>query len=74
MSTTIVAGEMRVTWSVELPEENKHIGQACTDPAIEAAMCAINDAHIYLWGEDKEPAKVFLEIHEDDIDIEEDNR
>lgn len=73
--TSHVAGTMIVNWRVELPEEDKYNGQSCEDPAIEAALCAIQDGcQIYLWGEQREPADIILEVCEEDVEIEEDDR
>jgi hypothetical protein len=73
--TSHVAGEMTVSWRVELPEEDRYNGQACEDPAIEAALCSIKEgSSIYLWGESRDPAEVTLEVHEADVTIEEDDR
>lgn len=66
---------MTVRWTVELPEENKYNGQACDDPAVEAAMCTVRDhCSIYLWGEQEDPADITLEVCEEDVEIEEDDR
>ncbi len=73
--TSRVSGEMTVRWTVELPEDNRYNGQACEDPAVEAALCAIGQScQIYLWGEREEPAQVWLETSEDDVHVEEDDR
>ena len=70
-----VAGELRAQWTVELPYESRHIGMACDDPAIEAVMEALPQTlQIFLWGETMAPAVVHLEIEEDDVEIEEDDR
>ena len=69
------AGEMHVRWGAELPKETQHKGQACSDPAIEAALSALSQTtFVYLWGEDKEPAIVHFEICEEDVFLEEDDR
>ena len=74
-ATSRVAGEMTVHWTVELPEDNRYNGQACEDPAVEAAMEAIGQhVQIYLWGEDEDPARVHLEVSEDEVTVEEDDR
>ena len=72
---TTVCGTMTVSWTVELPEARCRESVACDDPAVEAAMQAV-EQHIvtYLWGEDKPPATVFCEVMEEDVEVEEDNR
>ena len=68
--------KLEVTVTVELPNENKYNGQMCEDPAIEAAMEAVDrgPVDIYLWGQDKDPARVYAEVYEVDAEIEEDGR
>lgn len=70
-----VSGEMVVCFNVELPTDFSHDGQACDDPAVEAALCAVNEmVQVFLWGQDNLPARVSLEVFEEDVTIEEDNR
>jgi len=71
-----VVVKLEVTATVELPEENRYNGQACEDPAIEAALEAAErgPVDIYLWGQDKAPARVYLETCDLDAEIEEDSR
>lgn len=73
--TVHVAGVMSVHWTVELPVGREHEGQACDDPAVEAALCAVQDqCGIHLWGKDESPAEVTLEVCEGDVEVEEDDR
>lgn len=68
-----VYGEARVLFTVELPAETAHEKVSCDDPAVEAALETIGaNAEIFLWGEEKAPARVMVELFEEDIDIEED--
>lgn len=68
-----VSGEARVSFTVLLPEETANEKVVCDDPAEEVVLCAIGGpSNIFLWGEDKEPAQVTVEVFEEDIDIEED--
>jgi hypothetical protein len=70
-----VVVEGTVTFTVELPDEHKYNGQACEDPAIECAMESMpRIMDILLWGEQEKPARVYLEVHEEDFHVEEDNR
>jgi L-aminopeptidase/D-esterase-like protein len=60
---------------VRLPEGViEHEGELvkeCRERAIEAALCAFpQEARIYIDGEDKEPARVFIEAS-DDFNVEE---
>ena len=67
--------EVAVSVVVELPSEERYNGQAYDDPAIEAAITAIPEAReVYLWGWDTDPAKVTLEVHEEDVRKVEDHR
>ena len=68
-----VCGEARVSFSVELPAETAREKVCCDDPAVEAALEALTgDTQIFIWGSKHEPARVHLELFEEDIDIEED--
>jgi hypothetical protein len=70
-----VSGMMSVNFTVELPVEHCREGMACDDPAKEAAMQAVSQSiEVYLWGEDKPPAKVFAEVSEEDVELEGDDR
>ena len=71
-----VVVKLEVTATVELPKDDKYNGQMCEDPAVEAALEAVGQGpiDIYLWGQDKDPARVFLETYEDDAEVEEDCR
>lgn len=70
-----VTGEVVIQWCVDLPDETMDIGVVCDDPAVEAVICAIPQSiDVYIWGEDHEPAKVFMECNEADVAIEEDER
>lgn len=73
--TVHVAGEVTLHWTVELPEKYPHEGLACKDPAVEAVLAAVGQsADILLWGKEEPPAKVFLEVDEEAVEIEEDDR
>lgn len=75
MSKVVVRGVAEVSWTVELPEEHKWDGQACKDPAVEAVLCSLpQDCDIFLFGEDKPPANVYVELTEQDVTVEEDHR
>ena len=75
MKLTKVRGTMTISWSVDLPEETQRKGVTTDDPAIGAVLDFLpQSGFVYTWGEDKEPAEVWLETHEDDVEIEEDNR
>lgn len=70
-----VVVEMTVTATVELPEEDKYNGQACDDPAVEAALEALSQrTDVYIWGSTKLPARVYLEASEDEASVVEDSR
>jgi len=70
-----VAGMMSVGFTVELPIEHCSESVACDDPAKEAAMQAVSQLlEVWLWGEDKPPAKVFTEVCEQDVEVEDDDR
>lgn len=68
-----VCGEARVSFCVELPAETAREKVCCDDPAVEAALNVIGgNAAVFIWGENKSPARVTVELFEEDIDIEED--
>ncbi len=70
-----VRGVMEVNWTVELPEDLCRKSVACADPAVEAAMQAVHqDFATYLWGPDRSSARVYCEVMEDDVVVEEDDR
>ncbi len=70
-----VRGVMEVNWAVELPEALCRESVACEDPAVEAAMQAVSqDINTFLWGPEKPAARVFCEVIEDDVVVEEDAR
>ena len=70
-----VSGTMTVTWSVLLPDESAREAVACADQAVEAAMTFLpQSGTVHLWGEDREPAEVFVEVHEEDVEVEDDDR
>lgn len=70
-----VRGTMEVTWTVELPEALCRESVACEDPAVEAAMQAVQqEIGTLLWGSEKPEARVFCEVMEDDVVVEEDER
>jgi hypothetical protein len=66
---------MEITALVELPDNRKYGGQACDDPAVEAAMSGLSsNCEVFLWGKENDPARVYYDAHEDDCEIEEDER
>lgn len=71
---------MEVSWTVKLPDGHAHDGQACSDPAVEAALEGISSGpiDIFLWGGSPHGnapyARVHYEVHEEDVTIEEDER
>ena len=67
-----VSGEMRVSFNIELPAAHAHESVITDDPAVELALQVAGNHHIFLWGEDKEPAVVDFDVYEDDVEIEED--
>lgn len=75
MKTKKVVVKMEVSVTVDLPEDKCRQGNMCDDPAIEAALEAMPGAiEIFIWGEDKAPVKVYVEAHEEDCEIEDDER
>lgn len=70
-----VSGTMEVTWTAHLPEALCRESVACEDPAVEAAMQAVQqEIGTLLWGLEKPEARVYCEVMEDDVEIEEDER
>ena len=67
--------KMEITCCVILPDGHYHDGQACEDPAIEAALSGFPQrCEVFLWGKEDAPAKLFYEVHEEDCEIDEDGR
>jgi hypothetical protein len=72
---TRVLVKMEIECQVKLPAGHEHDGQACDDPAIEAALSGFpQHCDVFLWGKENEPAKLHYEAHEEDCEIEEDGR
>ncbi len=70
-----VAGRITVSWTVELPIVSCRESVVVRDPAVEAILEAIPPyLNIYLWGETREPAIVYTEVSEEDVEVEEDER
>lgn len=70
-----VRGVMEVNWTVELPESLCRKSVASDDPAVEAAMQSVHqDFCTFLWGPDRPSARVYCEVVEDDVVVEEDER
>lgn len=70
-----VAGRITVNWTVELPVESRRESVVAEDPAVEAILEAIPPyLEIHLWGETREPAIVYTEVSEEDVEVEEDER
>lgn len=67
----VCRGEARIMWTAEIPEGvNANI---CDHPAVEAVLGFIPQAgDVWIDGDDKPPVKMFVEIHEEDVAIEED--
>ena len=73
--TVHVAGEVTVHFQVELPVKHQHDGLACKDPAVEAVLASLGQqVDVLLWGRYEPPVKVFLEVSEEDVVVEEDDR
>lgn len=74
MTKTIrVAGQATINWTAYVPEGA--VPNICDDPAVEAVLGAISQSQdVYVFGEDKAPVHVDLEINEDDVEVEEDDR
>jgi len=70
-----VSGKVEINWTVDIPDELQWTVNMCDDPAREAVIGFIpQSGSVYIWGEDKPPVEVFIEVNEDDIEIEEDGR
>lgn len=70
-----VQGNATIQWTVRLPAGKETSGVACDDPAVEAVLSHISQSSVvYLWGTLEEPAAVFAEIDERDVEIEADER
>jgi len=68
----VLRAEVIIT--VTLPIGREHDAMCCDDPAVECAITAIpQHSFLYLWGESSEPAEVWMECNEMDVEIEEDN-
>lgn len=72
---TDVRVRLTLDCTVSLPDGYERKGMACADPAIEAAIEGIPQRlDLFLWGEDAPPARLFYEVHEEDAEVEEDER
>ncbi len=67
-----VSGEITVQFNVELPAATAYEPVICDNPAVEVALQVAGHQHIYLWGEDKDPAIIDFDAHEEDVVVEED--
>ena len=75
MKRVHVAGEATIRWSVLLPNDKAHEGVIVDDPAKECVIAGLSKSlNVYLWGEDEPPAGVYIECHEDDVTVEENDR
>jgi hypothetical protein len=74
MTKTIrVAGQATIAWTAYVPEGA--VPNICDDPAVEAVLGAIGQSQdVYIFGEDAEPVHVDLELGEEDVEVEEDDR
>lgn len=67
--------KLEVECTVTLPDGYERKGQACDDPAIEAAIEGITQqCDIWMWGKDAPVARCFYEVSESDAEIVEDER
>ena len=72
MRSRRVHGSVRVYFTVDLPAETARTANLTADPAVEAVLeAASQSVSVFLWGEDRKPAKVFLETDAEEIQIEE---
>ena len=74
-----VNGRVELSWTVRLPDNhqyNERLEGLCDDPAIEAVLKFIPQmGKVWLReDEDMAPFEVYTEMHEEDFEIEEDNR
>jgi hypothetical protein len=71
-----VSGKVTIIWAVDLPDKFQHEKNVpAKDPAIQAVLDFIpQKGDVWCFGDARQPAKVYLEIHEDDFEIEEDSR
>ena len=73
--TVIVAGTATINWTCHLPVDRAREANMCADPAVEAVIEAMpQTCQIYVWGQDKEPVDVNIEIDERDVEVEDDDR
>jgi hypothetical protein len=69
-----VRGEARIMFTVDLPKKNAKTKVICDDPAKEAVIEALPQSlDLYLWGKNEAPLSVCFEIHEEDVEIEEED-
>jgi hypothetical protein len=70
-----VSGTLEINWTVEFEDDAPKKGMLCDDPAKEAVLEFIpQSGEVGIWGPNVEWPMVFIEKHEEDIVIEEDER
>jgi len=70
MGVKRVHGKAEILFTVDLPEETASDKVVCDNLAVEAILEAIPQGiDVYLWGRGQDPASVFVEIHEEDVEI-----
>ena len=73
-----VSGIVELRWTVRLPDEHLRnpAGEGlCDDPAIEAVLAFVPQmGNVCLRGEDGPEIEVYTELHEEDFEVEEDER
>jgi len=67
--------KMEIYCRIELPSGGPQVGLNCDDPAIEAALEGLpQSVKLYQWGKENPPVQMYYEAHEEDCEIEEDDR
>jgi len=71
-----VSGQANLMWTVELPDKFQHTDEGyAEDPAIGAVLEFISQmGKVWCFGDNEEPAAVFTEMHEEEFEIEDDDR
>jgi hypothetical protein len=63
-----IGGIATLSWTVELPEGRDSEEDAFIVSAIVAHLLGSSEVH--LWGKSEAPAKITLELHKDDVELE----